>query len=265
MSLRDLAATAYEVKPGDVSGPDWITQQRFDVTALLPEGATKADVPRLLQALLKERFRMAAHKETEEAEIYALTVAPGGHKMKPAPEIVEAPPEEDAANPDADPAKANGPGMVINGQRLNVNRTGGPGGTNVAITGGSNGAQHVSMGPDGRMHMEIERMTMKEVAETLSTMLNEPVEDHTGLDGAFQIVLDLSMGDLMQVMNTVGAGAGGGALPPEAQSRLSQLAAADPGGALQASVQNLGLRLEKRQGSIQKLVIESAEKMPTEN
>ncbi len=260
-SLRDLAALAYEVKPFDVTGPDWLAQRRFDVTALLPEGATQADLPRLLQALLKDRFKLVAHKETKEAQVYALTVAPGGHKMKPAPEIVEPPPEADAPKPEADPAKPEGPGMVINGQRMNINPTpAGPGGANVAITGGRNGAQHVSMGPDGQMHMEVERMTMKEVAESLTPMLDLPVEDRTGLEGEFQIALDLSMADVMKVMNKVGA-----ALPPGAQQRLSQMAAGDPGGSLQASVQKLGLRLEKQKGSIQSLVLESAEKMPTDN
>jgi uncharacterized protein (TIGR03435 family) len=266
MSLRDLAVLAYEVKPFDVTGPDWLGQQRFDITALLSEGATEADLPRLLQSLLKERFKLVAHKETKESDIYALTVARGGHKMKPAPEVVEAPPEADAAKPETDPAKPSGPGMVINGQRMNINQTAaGPGGANVSITGGRNGTQRVSVGPDGQMHMEIERMTMKEVAQALSPMLDLPVEDRTGLEGAFQIALDLSMADLMQVMNKAGIAAGANALPPQAQGRLSQLAAADPGGTLQASVQKLGLRLEKQKGAIQSLVIESAEKVPTEN
>ncbi len=69
-----------------------------------------------------------------------------------------------------------------------------------------------------------------------------PVEDRTGLDEEFQIALDLSMADLMQVMNRAGGAARAAALPPEAQARLSRLAAADPGGTLQASVQRLGLR-----------------------
>ena len=209
---------------------------------------------------------MVARKETKEAQIYALTVARGGHKMKPALEIVEAPPEAAAAKPETDPAKPNGPGMLVNGQRLTIDRTAaGPGGANVSIMGGRNGAQRISMGADGQMHMEVDRMTMKEAAETLSPMLDLPVEDRTGLDGAFQIALDLSMADLMQVMNKIGAAAGATGVPAQAQTRMAQLAAADPGGSLQASVQKLGLRLEKQRGSIQSLVIESAEKMPTEN
>lgn len=43
------------------------------------------------------------------------------------------------------------------------------------------------------------------------------------------------------------------------------MTAADPGGTIMMSVQKLGLRLEKTKADVAKLVIESAEKAPTEN
>src|SRR5260370_21005376 len=39
MSLADLIRTAYRLKPYQVSGPDWMGAQRFDVLATLPDGA----------------------------------------------------------------------------------------------------------------------------------------------------------------------------------------------------------------------------------
>src|SRR5438105_4980500 len=41
MSLTDLIRTAYDVKPYQVVGPDWMASLRFDITAKLPDGATK--------------------------------------------------------------------------------------------------------------------------------------------------------------------------------------------------------------------------------
>jgi len=264
-SIRDLAVQAWEVKPFDVKGPDWIGQQRFDITALLPEGATAKDMPQLLRSLLRDRFKMVAHKDSKEAQVYALMEARGGHKMKPSPELAP-PPPPDPDRPEPDPAKQTGPGLTVNGQRMNINQTaGGPGGSSFSITGGRNGAQKVSMGADGNMHMEIERLTTAELADQLSLLVDLPVEDHTGLSGSFQVALDLSMADLTGLLSKLSAVSGGGMLPPAAQSRVSQLAAADPGGTIFASVSKLGLRLEKQKGSIATLVIDSAEKTPTEN
>src|SRR5678816_830986 len=41
MSLADLIPVAYNVKPFQVAGPEWMRSQRFDIIAKLPEGATK--------------------------------------------------------------------------------------------------------------------------------------------------------------------------------------------------------------------------------
>lgn len=265
MSLRDLAVAAYEVKPFDVTAPEWTAQQRFDISALMPAGATKEQVPAMLRTLLRDRFKMVAHKDTKEADVYAMTVARDGHKMKPSPELPPPPPPSD--QPEADPAKATGPGMTVNGQRMNINQSGATpgGGGNFSITGGANGAQKVSVSPEGNIHMEIERLTMKELADQLGMLMDLPVEDHTELQGPFQVALDMSMADMMGIMSKVGMMSGAGGLPPEAQTRLSQMAANDPGGLIQGSVQKLGLKLDKQKGSISMLVIESAEKQPTEN
>ncbi|MEP7352559.1 MAG: TIGR03435 family protein [Acidobacteriota bacterium] len=259
VSISDMAATAWEVKPIDVKGPAGIGDQRFEITALLPEGATAKDMPQLVRSLLLDRFKMVAHKESKETQVYALTESRGGHKMKPSP-VLAPPPAAVAEQAEPDPSKATGPGMTVNGQRMDVKQTAsGPNGTNVSISGGANGAQKVSVAPDGTMHMDIERLTMAELAEQLTMLLDLPVQDHSGLSGSFQVGLDMSRADLMGMMNKMGM------LPPEAQAQLSKLANADPGGAILASVASMGLRLEKQKASVPTLTIESTEKMPTEN
>jgi uncharacterized protein (TIGR03435 family) len=264
VSIADMAASAWEVKSNDVKGPAWIGEQRFEITGLLPDGATGKDIPQLLRSLLRDRFKMVAHKEFKETQVYALLESRGGHKMKPSPELAPPPPPDsnkpDLSQSDPDPSKQTGPGMTVNGQRMDVKQTSsGPNGTNVSISGGNNGAQKVSVSPDGNMHMEIERLTMKELAEQLNLLLDMPVQDHTGLDGSFQVELDMSRADLMGMMNKMGM------LPPEAQAQLSKIAVTDSGGAILASLAKMGLRLEKQKASVPTLTIESVEKGPTEN
>ena len=78
MSLADLIRIAYRVKNYQVSGPPWMTTERFDVMAKIPEGVSKDLVPEMLQALLAERFKLELHRENKEHSVYVLTVAKGG-------------------------------------------------------------------------------------------------------------------------------------------------------------------------------------------
>jgi uncharacterized protein (TIGR03435 family) len=84
VSLSALVMQAYRVKPYQVSGPDWMGTQYFDISAKIPDGATKEQVPEMVRALLEERFHLAAHKESKEMLINALVEAKGGAKLKPA-------------------------------------------------------------------------------------------------------------------------------------------------------------------------------------
>ena len=81
VSLRDLLKTAYKVKDPQITGPDWLGSERFDVTAKLPEGAKRDQVPVMLQALLADRFKLTMHKESKVVPAYAMLVAKGGPKF----------------------------------------------------------------------------------------------------------------------------------------------------------------------------------------
>src|SRR6266540_1729197 len=62
-SLKNLIERAWSIKSYQVSGPDWLDSERFDVAAKLPEGGRQEDVPKMLQALLAERFQLTIHRE----------------------------------------------------------------------------------------------------------------------------------------------------------------------------------------------------------
>src|ERR1700722_11625959 len=85
MSLKDLVANAYAVKPYQVTGPDWLASERYDISAKMPEAAKADDAPAMLQALLMDRFHLIGHRDTQEHPVLALVLAKGGPHLKGAP------------------------------------------------------------------------------------------------------------------------------------------------------------------------------------
>jgi uncharacterized protein (TIGR03435 family) len=93
MPLKVLIMRAYDVQNFQVSGPSWMDSQRFDITAKVPDGATKEEARIMLQNLLSDRFKLKMHKGSKDAAIYELVVAKGGLKLKEAAQTA-APPTE---------------------------------------------------------------------------------------------------------------------------------------------------------------------------
>ena len=156
MSLADLIRVAYRVKPYQVSGPDWMASERFDVLAKLPEGASREQVPEMLQALLAERFKLTVHRESKEHAVYALVVGKNGPKLK------ESAPDADA------PAGGDAPAA------LDVHVSGRGENTQVSISGGQIGTAHMSMGPNGIMRLEAPKMNMAALADTALALFRPP-------------------------------------------------------------------------------------------
>lgn len=84
ISIADLIQNAYNVKNFQVSGPDWLWSERFDITAKVPSGATKDEGRVMIQNMLAQRFKLVLHRTTKEGSIYSLVVAKGGPKLKEA-------------------------------------------------------------------------------------------------------------------------------------------------------------------------------------
>ncbi len=66
----------------------WIQVDNFDIIAKVPPGATKEQVPLMLQNLLAERFGLKVHFEKKEMPIYNLVVAKAVAKSKESPGLV---------------------------------------------------------------------------------------------------------------------------------------------------------------------------------
>ncbi|HTS64160.1 MAG TPA: TIGR03435 family protein [Candidatus Acidoferrales bacterium] len=223
VTLKDVIARAYGVKPFQVSGPSWMESERYDITAKIPDGVPGSKVPEMLQSLLIERFKMTVRKENKEQSIYALVIGRNGPKLK--------------ASEDGAP----GPAMV------------GPDGAKVNAPKGA-------MMVDGTGRIQANGATMSGFADMLSRLMDRPVIDMTGLDGKYDLTLEVAMEDLIGMKRMAGgmpaAHAGGeGGPAPEGNPRASMFSA----------VQQLGLKLDPRKAPVDLIVVESAEKVATEN
>ncbi|HEX4138280.1 MAG TPA: TIGR03435 family protein [Bryobacteraceae bacterium] len=93
-SLQTLIGFAYDVRNHQISGgPNWLESARFNIDAK-PDGAIAippgpAGAPRvrlLVQSLLKDRFKLATHKETRDEQVYELVLNKGGSKLREVPD-----------------------------------------------------------------------------------------------------------------------------------------------------------------------------------
>jgi uncharacterized protein (TIGR03435 family) len=73
---------AFKVKMDQIVGPSWLDSNCFDITAKIPQGATKDQLPMMYQALLAERFKLVAHKELRPPMGYVLVVDKNGPTLK---------------------------------------------------------------------------------------------------------------------------------------------------------------------------------------
>ncbi|HKE23642.1 MAG TPA: TIGR03435 family protein [Bryobacteraceae bacterium] len=272
MNLKSLIVHAYQVKPYQVSGPDWLDQQRFDIVAKYPYGATKADAPRMLRSLLEERFRLKVHKSTEEHSVLALVAGRGGPKLKAS-----------AGKPM--PIDENAP--LKPGERM----VDGPAGKPMLVrTDLASGAVIVDIGEQGRMsyridrsatspviHIEFSMVTMTGFASMVTQVLTQlaggaarQVVDLTEIKGNYEASLDLSVDDMIAMVRKAGLD-----IPPSANGASGAAVndgsgipiASDPGAGLSLTdaVRSMGLRLESRKAPVEQLIVDHAERKPTDN
>ncbi|HEY7190558.1 MAG TPA: TIGR03435 family protein [Vicinamibacterales bacterium] len=78
ITLKELVWRAYGLQPFQVDGgPDWITQDRFEVAAKAGDSFTGGveETRSMLQSLLADRFGLVVRSEGKEMPVYALVPA----------------------------------------------------------------------------------------------------------------------------------------------------------------------------------------------
>ena len=84
VSLKFCLQQAYAVKEYQVTGPGWMRNARYDITATLPPGSRPEQVWQALRTLLAERLQVVIRREEKELPVFALTVMEGGPKLRAA-------------------------------------------------------------------------------------------------------------------------------------------------------------------------------------
>jgi uncharacterized protein (TIGR03435 family) len=72
---------AHGLERNQVFVPDALKDERYDITAKAPEGATPEQLKGMWQNLLTDRFHLVFHRETRVTTVWELTVAKNGSKM----------------------------------------------------------------------------------------------------------------------------------------------------------------------------------------
>ena len=197
----------------EYAGPDWVNDLRFDFAAKVPRGTSQEAFRAMLQNMLAERFKMAAHREKKEMQIYELAVSKNGPKFHEA--VI--PTEEPKDDKPTGPMKRDADGFPI------LTR-----GTTMAAVPG-----HAAIRSDNQ--------PMGWFAHMLQGQLQDPVVDATGLKAKYDFTLTWAW---------------------EEAGATADVYRGEMINAVQAQ---LGLKLERKKGQAEVLVVDHLEKAPTEN
>jgi uncharacterized protein (TIGR03435 family) len=168
-----------------------------------------------------DRIGLKAHFQTADKPVYALVVGSGGAKLKPA----------EAPDPNYD-------------GRLRMDH-------GIGYGSGELGPFRFTIA-DGASHFDFASMTMSNLAAFLSQNKQQVVLNETGIEGDYQIHLDIPLDSRLDLISTTDPGAA--------------LAASDPGGnLLVASVEKLGLKLTRKRAAVSRIIVDQVKKVPTAN
>jgi uncharacterized protein (TIGR03435 family) len=248
--FRRLVMDAYGVERDQIKGPAWATADAidggalFDVSAKVPEGATKQQLAVMLQNLLKDRFKLSMHRETAASDAFVLVVARGGARLKESVGPVAASERATAVRGVADlKADRNGFPELMPPDR-NV------GGTFT----------------NGTARMRFRDYPLADLVQQLSFALGLRVIDKTGLFGKYDFTLEFTPPEearMVGLLAVMGLNPGqtaplrpGGQRPEQVESVPVVSSAME---------RQLGLKLEASTIRVETIVIDSAERTPTDN
>jgi uncharacterized protein (TIGR03435 family) len=241
-TLSRLLARAYDVLPDQISGPAWLDDSStyaYRIDATVPPNTTREQSLLMLRNLLAERFHLRLHHESRTRPAYELVVAAGGPKLKEWTPLTDAP----AGKPTVD-----GSGFL----RL-------PRGSNVGFIMGA-GSIRMS-------HRETMAMFCRGLATDLNISNGTPIGspqprviDKTGLTGTYEFTLEFA-GSIRSPGENLSAptdGEPGAPLVSDPAEGVHDL--------FTALEKQLGLKLVKvKDAPVDVLIVDSADKVPTEN
>ena len=254
-TLSSLILKAFSLQAYQFPGRQSLPGDAFVITAKIPEGATQAQFPVMLQNFLKNRFGLAYHFDQKEMQGYLLSLARNGPKLDPAKQATPAVESGARAAQGAADSQHAGGTHGAGGWAGSADRPG--------LTFFNGGARYRG---DGQ--------TVAAFAQLLANQLGKPVDDQTGLTGRYDIRLNWT-GDTAHSGNH-----------PDGAAGINGFAGHDHGGQNRGTGNNsaatsddamgptlfdalqsqLGLKLVAAPKSAARIfVVDHVEKTPTEN
>lgn len=241
LPLRELIRVAYGLRDNQLIISSRLADARFDLEARAGADATRDHAIAMLRTLLTERFSLKTHAEKRELPMYALvrvTANRLGPQLKPSPAdcaslTFPSGPGAPPPPPPPPPAMAGTP-LLANRMLARCPTMFFPGG------------------------MSVRSMDMAAFSVALERIVRRPVNDKTGLQGAFDFDLTYTP-DTLDAL--VGPGTVGGPVdgpPPGAPASQGGPSLFD------ALRSQLGLRLEGGRAPVDVLVVDRVQQ-PTEN
>jgi uncharacterized protein (TIGR03435 family) len=227
-SLLYYVIYAWRVKDYQIVAPSWMSELKFDILAKAPANPRPKEFAAMLQTLLIERFHLQIHHETRELPGLALIPAKGGLRLTEADPKKPAVPDPDTFRNLRDAMSIPTPGTV-----------------------------RIIPMPDGGLRLVAGRVRMTVIAGNLGNMLGIPVFDQTGATGDYDFVIDASRDDVQNQKAILVDG--------HAPELPGSDPATPPGISIHESLLKVGLRLESRKMPIDFIVVDHADKTPTEN
>ncbi|HEY4088877.1 MAG TPA: TIGR03435 family protein [Bryobacteraceae bacterium] len=226
LSMLNLILIAYDIPLYRLSEESDLGLMRLDVEARMPVDTTRDQFSVMLQNLLTERLGLKAHWATRQIDMYALVLAKGGPKL-----TFAAPDLPQASN---DSSEAGNPDRV---------------GANGFPVPPSGNGQWRGVAPGGKIGLRGHNEAAAELAMAIGPgTLGAPLTDATGLTGRYDYTLFWST------------------TATDAERRGTPITAESDGPSIFEAVQDqLGLKIEKRRGPVQMLVVDHVEKKPTRN
>ena len=195
VTLRDCLMSAYDAKDYQISGPDWMRTDRYDIVATAGSATSDDAMKLMLQKLLIARFQMTVHREKRELPVYAMVIGKNGTKLK---------------------------------------ETETPGKSNMRINGGG---------------VVFSSVTIPELIDYMSRLrtaeMDRPVVDNTGLKGRYDFSVNL-FGSQEEMMAAVSKSDFGSSIFTLLQEQL-------------------GLKLESQKLPLDMVIVDKAERVPTDN
>jgi uncharacterized protein (TIGR03435 family) len=207
--------------------PVWVTggfdvsADRFDITARSDERPTKDQMRMMMQALLADRFKLIVHHETRQAPLFALVLAKAGQSGA---SLVPHPASDSCSVDGADDGASNVPAAGSPAEEL-------PRVCGVIAHLPTSASGHIRFGGRGVM---LSLLASSLPTMTGMAMIPRPVVNETGLSEKFDFTLDW-----VPEFNA----------PPDASGPNFR----------EALKEQLGLKLEPKQGSVDILVIDRVE------